>query len=175
MGTLLTLVVLAILLYIVFSILRNMQHRELYRRSVVLAPFPEPPIELTGPDGAELLPATTGVYVGTSMAGDWHDQVTVRDIGVQGTATLHLSPTGLVIARPGAESIWIAAESMRGARIGLAIAGKVMTGDGHLVFTWQLGGHLLDTAFRGEDAVYPEWLEAIRQLSQGQVPGEEVG
>lgn len=175
MRLLITLVVLTVLVLVVISMVRSWQHRITYRRAVVVAPFPKPPEELTGPDGAALLPPTIGVYAGTSMAGDWQDQVEIGDIGVQASATLHLSGTGLLIDRAGASPLWIPTELMRGAHIGRSIAGKTMTNDGHLVFTWQLGGHLLDTAFLGDEAIYPQWLDALRALGEGRVPGEGVG
>jgi hypothetical protein len=68
MKVLLTLVVLAVLVLVVMTMVRSWQHRSGYRRAVMLAPFPRPPAELAGPDGAALLPAAIGVYAGTSMA-----------------------------------------------------------------------------------------------------------
>src|SRR5215207_4722663 len=123
MKVLLTLIVLAVLVLVVMSISRTWQGRRPHRAHV-LAPFPQPPVELTGPDGAALLPAASGVYAGTSMAGDWQDQVEVGDIGVQATATLHLSGAGLLIDRAGATPLWIPTESMRGARTGRSIAAR---------------------------------------------------
>lgn len=175
MKLLLTLVVLAVLALIVMTMMRGTQQRSSYRRAVVMAPFPRPPAEMVGPDAAALLPAATGVYVGTSMAGDWQDQVEAGDVNVQASATLHLSRAGLLIDRAGARPLWIPAESLRAVRTGRAIAGRAMTGDGHLVFTWQLGGHLLDTAFRGEEERYADWLTTLGELGQGRVPGEERG
>ena len=174
MKMLLTLVVLAVLVLVVMSMVRSWQHRSSYRRAVMLAPFPRPPEELAGPDGAALLPAATGVYAGTSMAGDWQDQVEIGDIGVHASATLHLSGAGLLIDRAGARPLWIPTGSLRGVRTGRALAGRVLSGDGHLVFTWQLGGHLLDTAFRGEEESYPEWLEALRRLGESRARAEDV-
>jgi hypothetical protein len=173
MKLLLTLVVLALLVIVVMSMVRSWQHRTGYRRAIMLAPFPRPPEELAGPDGAALLPAAIGVYAGTSMAGDWQDQVTIGDIGVHASATLHLSGAGLLIDRAGATPLWIPTDALRGARTGRSIAGRVMSADGHLVFTWQLGGHLLDTAFRGEDEDYPVWLETLRQLAVSRARGED--
>jgi len=174
MKVLLTLVVLVVLVLVVMTMVRSWQHRSGYRRAVMLAPFPRPPTELAGPDGAALLPAAIGVYAGTSMAGDWRDQVMLGDIGVQASATLHLSGAGLLIDRAGATPLWIPADSLRGAHTGRSIAGRVMSADGHLVFTWQLGGHLLDTAFRGEEEDYPIWLETLRQLGVSRMRGEDV-
>jgi hypothetical protein len=174
MKLLVMLIVLAMLVVVVLAVLRAWQGRKTHRAHV-LTPFPRPPEELTGPDGAALLPAATGVYAGTSMAGDWQDQVEIGDIGQHTAATLYLSGAGLLIDRAGASPLWIPAGSIRSARTGRSVAGKVISGDGHLVFTWQLGGHLLDTAFRGDGKIYPQWLEAVRVLREGWVPGGEVG
>lgn|GEM_PF-5511458 len=174
MKLLLTLVVLAVLVVVLTTMVRSWQHRSTHR-AVVLAPFPRPPVELAGPDGAALLPAATGVYAGTSMAGDWQDQVETGDIGMQTSATLHLSRAGLLFDRAAARPLWIPATSLRAVRTGRAIAGRAMSNDGHLVFTWQLGGHLLDTAFRGEEEVYQQWMEALRELAEGLLPGDRPG
>jgi hypothetical protein len=173
MKLLVVLFVVVVLVLVVMSMLRGWRGRTTHR-AVVLAPFPKPPVELAGPDGAALLPAASGVYAGTSMAGDWQDQVELGDVGVQTTATLYLSGAGLLIDRAGASPLWIPTESMRGARTGRSIAGTAMSGDGHLVFTWQLGGHLLDTAFRGEEESYQEWLDTLRELSEGRLHGDDV-
>jgi hypothetical protein len=165
MKILLVLVVLVILVLVVSTMRRSWQHR-VHHRAVVFAPFPRPPAELTGPDGAALLPETTGVYVGTSMAGDWQDQVGVGDIGLQTAATLHLSRSGLLVDRPGANPLWIPAESIRGAHIGRSVAGQVMSADGTMVITWQLGGRLLDSGFRGDEEVYPDWLDMVRSMAE---------
>jgi len=175
MKFLLTLVVLVVLVLVVMAMVRSWRVGPTTHRAVVLARFPRPPAELAGPDGAAMLPATTVVYAGTSMAGDWPDQVEIGDVGVQATAVLHLSRAGLLIDRAGASPLWIPTEQMRGARVGRSVAGRAMTADGHLVITWQLGGHLLDTAFRGDEDTYQEWLETLREIGEGRVPGEEVG
>lgn len=172
MKLLLTLAVLAVLVFVVSSMVRSWQHRATHR-AVVLAPFPRPPAELAGPNGAALLAAAPGVYVGTSMAGDWYDQVDAGDFGMQTSATLHLSRAGLLIDRAAARPLWIPTESLRAVRTGRAIAGRVLSNDGHQVFTWQLGGHLLDTAFRGDEELYLQWMETLRMLCEGRLPGEE--
>jgi hypothetical protein len=158
MRTLLTLAALALIVWLAVQIWRNRlpwrpgQRRQMER-------FPSPPAELTGPAGAELLPATEGVYLGTSMAGDWRDRVTVGDVGQRATAMLHLSRSGLLIDRISASPLWIPATAVRGAHTGRPVR------EG-LVVTWQLGGQLLDSVFRADDSrVYPEWLDALRSLA----------
>lgn len=151
MRTLLILMALALIVVLAIQIWRSRA-----RPVATLERFPAPPAELTGPAGAAVLPATEGVYLGTSMAGDWRDRVTVGDVGQRATATLHLSRSGLLIDRLSASPLWIPAGAVRGAR----------TGKGGLLVTWQLGGKLLDSAFRADDGgVYPDWLDALRALA----------
>ncbi|SHE97786.1 PH-like domain-containing protein [Streptoalloteichus hindustanus] len=133
------------------------------RQAAVLPAFPPAPEALPGP---ELLTAATGVYVGTTTAGDWQDRVAVGDVGHRAAASLRLTDAGLLVERNGASPLWIPAESLREARTDRALAGKVMGPDGLLVVTWQLGEHLLDTGFRGDDkASYSEWVSALNALA----------
>jgi hypothetical protein len=164
MRWLLILALLAVLVTVLYVSYRGRYARRT-RLTKALAPLPMPPAELSGPEGAQLLPPATGTYAGTAMAGDWHDQVTIGDLGHETAATMHLSRAGLLMDRVGAVPLWIPTESIRGAHLGKAVAGQVMTTDGLLVITWQLGGRLLDTAFNGHDKdVYPDWLLALGRL-----------
>lgn len=174
MKLLLVLIVLLVVVLVVV-LLRRSWERQHTHRALVLAPFPKPPMELTGPDGAALLPEISGVYLGTSMAGDWHDQVAVGDIGQQTTATMHLSPAGLLVDRAGATPLWIPALSLRGTHLGLSVAGQPMSGDGTMVITWQLGGHLLDTGFRGEEEVYQVWMDMVQSIADAPPPPAPPG
>jgi hypothetical protein len=168
MRWLLILTLLVVLLAAVYVTYQG-RYRRRSRFLPMLPPFPMPPPELSGPEGAELLPPTTGTYAGTAMAGDWQDQITIGDIGTETSATMHLSRAGVLLDRVGATPLWIPTETIRGARLGKALAGKVMTTDGLLVITWQLGGRLLDTGFNGHDKdVYPDWLLALGRLKAGE-------
>jgi hypothetical protein len=48
-----------------------------------------------------------------------------------------------------------------GIRRDKAIAGKVMGTDSLLIITWRAGETLLDTGFRGDIDVYPQWINAV--------------
>jgi len=162
MRTLIALLAISLIAVLVVQIWRSRQPstRGLER-------FPEPPKELSGPSAAAVLPAVEGVYLGTSMAGDWRDRVTVGDIGQRSTAELHLSGSGLLIHRFTASPLWIPATSVRGARTGRVLVGRP-PGTADLLVTWQLGERLLDSAFRADDGkVYPEWLTALRTIAKG--------
>ncbi len=161
---------LALIAWLSMSLYRSRlgpRTRPRYRAALALAPFPAPPFELAGPDGAALLPEAGVLYLGTTMAGDWNDPVTIGDVAVQTPATLHISRSGLLVDRAGASPLWVPAMSVRGVRLGRSLSGQVQAGDGMLVVTWQLGGHLLDTGFRGDEAVYPDWLRTLRALADG--------
>jgi len=108
---------------------------------------------------------TTGVYIGTTNAGNWQDRVQVGDIGHRAEATLSLVPEGVAIDRVGASPIFIPAGAVRDARTDRGLAGKVMfSEEGLLVVQWENEGHLFDTGFRGDDKdVYDEWVAALGQ------------
>jgi len=160
------LVLLAIGLIVVFTV-QFWRTRYPPTRGQGLERFPDPPKELSGPGGAAVLPAVEGVYLGTSMAGDWRDRVTVGDIGQRSTATLYLSGSGLLIDRITASPLWIPAAAVRGAKTGRVLVGRPV-GGADLLVTWQLGGRLLDSVFRADDGkVYPEWLTALRSIAKG--------
>jgi hypothetical protein len=161
MRTLLVLLAIALVVWLAVQVWRSRRPARLQ-----LEQFPAPPSELSGEAGAAVLPAVEGLYLGTSMAGDWRDRVTVGDVGLRSTAMLYLSGSGLLIDRISASPLWIPAASVRGARTGRVRVGRPM-GDSDLLVTWQLGGRLLDCAFRADDdRVYAEWLAALRSMAR---------
>src|SRR4030081_3494019 len=111
---LLTLAVLAVLALCVLAMWLGWRGRA-RRQAAVLPPLPEPPVELI--DGAsELLPPASGVYVGTTTAGDWQDRIAVGDLGYLFVATLRLTDAGLLVDRVGARPLWIPSADLRGGR-----------------------------------------------------------
>ena len=167
MGTVLTLAAIALVVWLVVQQWRGWKRPA----RLELEQFPAPPLELTGEDGAALLPAIEGVYLGTSMAGDWKDRVTVGDVGQRSTAALHLSGAGLLIDRVSASPLWIPSKSVRGARTGKVLVGRPI-GNADLLITWQLGGRLLDCVFRADDdRFYQQWIEELRRMAGGRGQG----
>lgn len=160
---LLTLAVTVFFLLSVYGMYRGWRSR-VARQSAVLPEFPQPP---AGIEAAEnLLPPATGLYVGTTTAGDWQDRIAVGDIGHRSDATLRLFAAGLLVERVGASPLWIPAASVVEARTTDALAGKVMGRDGLLVVSWLLGEHGLDTGFRGDEKeLYQEWTSAVSALA----------
>jgi hypothetical protein len=148
---------------------RNRQRRQSY-----LPPLPAPPARFTS---EPLLPEATGVYVGTTTAGDWQDRIAVGGIGLRSAVRVRLSTEGLLLDRTGAIPLWIPAEALADARTDRALAGKAMGVHGLLVVRWRLGEHLLDTGVRGDDKdSYGEWIDAIRSLAtRGAAPASSQG
>lgn len=118
--------------------------------------------------GQELLPPASGLYVGTTLSGDWQARVVVGQLSDRSAATLTLTDAGLLIARDGAPELFIPLGAVCEARLDSALAGKVM-GEGRLfVVTWQHHDELLDTAFRADQhTVHVPYLHAVLDLVRG--------
>ncbi|RJQ81588.1 transporter [Pseudonocardiaceae bacterium YIM PH 21723] len=161
MRIILTLIVLAIFIIFLLSMLRGWRQRQ-RRQEKVLAPFPVPPAAIGEP---ELLPELTGMYFGTTFAGNWQDRIAVGDIGHRAEATLHATSQGVLVDRVGSSPLWIPAALIKDSRVSPGLANKVIPGKGLLVITWQHGDQLLDTGFRGDDGdVYEQWVTTTRNL-----------
>jgi hypothetical protein len=120
--------------------------------------------------GSAVEPPSRGLYVGSTLAPNWLDRVTVGDLGYRSKAALARYPEGILLERSGASPIWIPRESVVGVRTEKAMAGKVIAGSaggsrgagGILVIRWRLpSGTEIDTGFRGDDrADYPRWTSS---------------
>ena len=99
-------------------------------------------------------PAASGVpglYLGTSISGDWLDRVAVHELGVRSRASFHLVDGGVGIRRDGARSFLIPASAVRGVRTDRGVAGTVRGKDSVIVVTWMLADDVLDTGIRADD------------------------
>lgn len=154
---LLALAVFAFFALCVYGMWHGWQRRARHQ-AATLPEFPKQPKTL----GEDLIPSTTGVYIGTTNAGNWQDRIQVGDIGHRAEATLRLVPEGLSIERTGAEDLFIPKKAIRDVRTDKGLAGKVMFGEGLLVIQWELEDRLFDTGFRGDDkSVYETWAVAL--------------
>lgn len=138
------------------------------RQSAILADFPVPPAWATEEDAErpkDLVEPETGVYVGSTLAGDWQNRIAIGDIGFRAAATMSLSRQGLLIERTGASPLWIPADSLVSARTDRALAGKVMGIEGLFVVRWNLGDQQIDSGLRGDDKnSYAAWVDAVSAL-----------
>jgi hypothetical protein len=102
--------------------------------------------------GSAIVPATKGLYVGSTIAPSWQDRIAVGDLGFRSKAVLTRYPEGIMVQRSGAGPIWIPEESITAIRTERGIAGKALTYDGILAIRWKLpSGTEIDTGFRGDD------------------------
>jgi len=107
----------------------------------------------------------TGLYLGSTSAGDWLDRIGVHEMGVRSRAEFEVGCEGIWLRRTGARDVFIPRADLRGVRLERGIAGKAFERDGVVVLTWELGGRLIDTGFRADIADdQAQALERVRHL-----------
>ncbi|MBE8516616.1 transporter [Amycolatopsis sp. H6(2020)] len=127
-------------------------------QSAQVPPFPAIPAVL-----GDALLESTGVYLSTTIAGEWQNRIVTRGAGLRTSASWRLHDGGVAVERGGAPDFWIPRDAVTGIRRDTKIAGKVMGTDALLVLTWRLGDTELDTGFRGDDLDdYPQWIEQLK-------------
>jgi len=111
--------------------------------------------------GPAIIPAMTGLYVGSTVVPSWNDRVAVGDLGYHTKAVLTRYPEGIMLRRSGTGPIWIPDESVVAIRTERAMTGKALTHDGILAIRWRLpSGTEIDTGFRGDNrADYGPWIQ----------------
>ncbi len=133
--------------FFIRQMMRGWLHRA-QRQVEMIGTLPAPP-DTVGP---AIVPATKGLYVGSTIAPSWQDRVAVGDLGFRSKAVLTRYPEGIMVQRTGAGPIWIPDESITAVRTERGIAGKALTHDGILAIRWTLpSGTEIDTGFRGDD------------------------
>jgi hypothetical protein len=146
-----SLVMAALLALIVGLLIRQMMRGWLHRAQrqlELVGRLPAPPDSV----GPAIIPATKGLYVGSTFVPSWLDRIAVGDLGDRCKATLARYPEGIMLQRSGTTPIWIPAESITAIRTERGIAGKALTHDGILAIRWRLpSGAEIDTGFRGDD------------------------
>ncbi|MCV7193613.1 PH-like domain-containing protein [Mycolicibacterium brumae] len=125
------------------------------RQLAMIGTLPALPEMLSAPT----IPATKGLYVGSTLAPSWLDRIAVGDLSDRGKATLTRFPEGIMVRREGATPLWIAQDKIVAVRTERGHAGKAMTFDGVLVIRWTLpAGVQVDTGFRADDhKAYELW------------------
>jgi hypothetical protein len=150
--TLVASLIMAVLLvlliaFIIRQMMRGWLHRA-QRQAELIGALPPLP-DTVGP---AIIPATKGLYVGSTIAPSWQDRIAVGDLGFRCKATLTRYPEGIMLQRSGAGPIWIPEHSITAIRTERGIAGKALTHEGILAIRWRLpSGTEIDTGFRGDD------------------------
>jgi hypothetical protein len=148
---------LAVLIaFFIRQVLRGWLHRA-QRQAEMIGTLPPLP-DTVGP---AIVPATKGLYVGSTIAPSWQNRIAVGDLGFRSKAVLTRYPEGIMVQRSGAGPIWIPDESITAIRTERGIAGKALTYDGILAIRWKLpSGTEIDTGFRGDDRrELANWVE----------------
>lgn len=146
-SLIMALVVVLIIALVIRQIMRGWLRRA-HRQLELIGRLPALPDSV----GPAIIPATKGLYVGSTLAPRWLDRVAVGDLGFRSKATLTRFPEGIMLQRSGATPIWIPDESITAIRTERGIAGKALTHDGILAIRWRLpSGTEIDTGFRGDD------------------------
>ena len=160
-GTLVTSLVMAGVLavlieFLIRQMMRGWLHRA-QRQAQLIGTLPPLPDTVS----PALIPATKGLYVGSTLAPSWLDRIAVGDRGYRTKAVLTRYPEGIMLQRTGAGPIWIPDDAIAAIRTEKGIAGKAMTHEGILAIRWRLpSGAEIDTGFRaGNRGDYDRWLE----------------
>jgi hypothetical protein len=155
-----TLVMAALVALLIAFFIRQMMRGWLHRaqRQVEMIGSLPPLPDTVGP---AIIPATKGLYVGSTISPSWQDRIAVGDLGFRCKAVLTRYPEGIMVQRSGAGPIWIPDESITAIRTERGIAGKALTHDGILAIRWKLpSGTEIDTGFRGDDRrELANWVE----------------
>lgn len=115
--------------------------------------------------GAVVLGPLTGVYIGSTIAGDWQARIARAPLGHRSAGTLTAYTGGLALDLVDA-TVWIPRADLVDVRRASALTNKTVPGGGILVARWHVDGSdgrsLIDTGFRADDKdSYPRW-EALR-------------
>lgn len=136
--------------------------RQRARRQGALPPLPTPPRTRDLVPAADLAPALTGLYIGSTVGQSWQDRIVVHGLGERAEVTARLTPAGALLDRVGSGPLFIPAAQLIDARLEPALAGKVVGRGGLLVLRWRLGDTVLDTGIRADDkSLYTDWIAAI--------------
>ncbi|MFP5219978.1 MAG: transporter [Actinomycetes bacterium] len=125
--------------------LRGWRSRQ--RRQADLPPPPDVPAVA----GEVVAGPVAGLFVGTTFRTDWLDRVAVHGLSSRAPGWLSVRTDGVLVERERAADIWLPREALSGARVGDALAGKVVGSGGLLLVDWALGGRDVTSAFRAED------------------------
>ncbi len=174
LNTITALAAVLIWAFCVYLMWKGWRRRGRFQQDGVGEPHPMP-----AKTGRPVVDETSGLYVGSSLAGNWQARVTAHGLGIRAAAALTGYRDGVLLERQGMDPVWIPRSAIVEVRTDRRLAGKVMTKDGLLVIRWRAAGTgdsvvEIDSGFRGDDkAAYPRWLSEFGgQTSPGrETPG----
>ena len=102
-GSLIMAAVLAVVIAVLMQAMMRGWRRRAERQAEMIGTLPPLPDTV----GAAIIPATKGLYVGSTLVPHWNDRVAVGDLGYRAKAVLTRYPEGIMLQRTGAGPIWI--------------------------------------------------------------------
>lgn len=156
-----TAIVMAVILLVLIGLMTLGWRNRMRRQAELFDALPQPPAD----PGDVVLGPLTGVYIGSTVAGDWQARIARPPLGHRSAATL-TAHTGGILLELATDDIWIPRAELVDVRRASALANKTVPGGGILVARWQVAsadGHtLIDSGFRADDKdEYQRW-EALR-------------
>ncbi len=107
-----------------------------------------PPLPAPLPPGPIRYGPVTGVFLGTTTAGDWLDRIVAHTLGRRSAAEITVTDAGVTIERSPEPVLAIPAGALRAVRVDRAAAGRAVRASEYLILTWSHGDRLLDSAVR---------------------------
>lgn len=151
---LLSLLLVALLLAVVFGLLALGWRARLRRQAGLVAPR-EVPTDL-----GETLVTDDALYVATTSAESPTDRIAIDGLAFRGRAYLTVATRGILISIAGAEDVFIPRSAVVGAGRATWTIDRVVGRDGLVFVRWTLGDTLVDTNVRSEQ---PDALLAALQ------------
>ena len=143
--TLLTLGFLLVVVLLWLLMLKGWRSR--VRRQGDLPPPPVPPEAR----GEVVVPATAGLFVGTTFADDWLDRVAVHDLAHRAAGWIRIDTAGVTVEREGLPDLFLPYADVERASLGDALAGKFIGKEGMVLLDGRLGSRVLTSGFRADD------------------------
>lgn len=148
--------ILVILIAVLIQAMMRGWRRRIQRQAQIVGSLPSLPDTV----GAVLIPATKGLYVGSTLVPHWNDKVAASDLGFRAKAVLTRYSEGIMLQRTGSGPMWIPQDAIAEIRTEKSLAGKALTHEGILAIRRRLpSGVEIETGFRADDRrEYSKWL-----------------
>lgn len=125
---------LALLTVVILLSMRRGWRGRQARTAGIVGELPTAPAEL----GTARTAPIDGVYVGTTLAGQWLERIAGQGLGSRAAGTVQLFDAGVVVVRHGTSEVYIPRERLDAVRFDRGAAGKIGDRERLVVLTWRL-------------------------------------